>query len=300
MLNLKEKLGRQARVQEKGMLPPLKSNFVPMLPDDHGAYAMLLIPLVIWLVLGAVQGIAASFLSVLAFPLLTLALLAAFFVHAPLEVIARPNVNAAARQRAQTWLAIYLLILAFCGFSLLVAWQRWGLLWLVIPASIPLGIDLISRRWRKQRSLGVRLPGIAGLVLSAPAAYYVATGKLDSLALVLWVVNFVYFGSTLFYVRIWFEAKRLEKTRKPGQARIPGWLMQITLLYHLGGALLVTGLVVVGFVPWTVFLAFAPLTAKLRMSLRRPPTYISIKKVGQFEFAQSFVFALLLIVSLIQ
>src|SRR5690349_766585 len=127
MLHLKVKLGARVEEKEKGVSKRLKSSFIPMLPDDHGAYAMLLISLVIGLVLGAVQGIAADVLPALAFPLLTLALLAAFFIHAPLEILAKLHVNAAAKQRAQTWLVIYLLLLAFCGISLLVAWQRWGL-----------------------------------------------------------------------------------------------------------------------------------------------------------------------------
>lgn len=303
MLNLKVKPGMKETEQEKQSknitTKSAKASFVPMLPDDHGAYAMLLVPLVIGLVAGALRGISLAVLPGLAFLLLTLALLAAFFAHAPLEVIAKPNVNAAAKQRAKNWLAIYLVVLALCGITLLIVWQRWGLLWLALPAAIPLGVDLISRKWRKQRSLGVRLTGIGGLVLSAPAAYYLATGELDGLSLALWSVNFVYFGSSLFFVRIWFEAKRLEKTAKPGQSLIPGWLLQITLLYHLVGVLMVAGIVGLNLLPWAVFLAFAPLAAKLIMALRHPPTYISIKKIGLFEFAQSFVFALLLIASLL-
>jgi len=40
------------------------------------------------------------------------------------------------------------------------------------------------------------------------------------------------------------------------------------------------------------------MTAKMLMALRRPPTYIPIKQVGLFEFAQSAVFALLLLLVL--
>ena len=296
MLKVSTKTGVKEKATEQ--VTKAKASFTPMVPDDHGAYAMLLIPLVIGLVVGAMQGFTANVVPALALPLLTLALLAAFFIHAPLEVLSKPNVNPAAKQRALNWLVIYGAVLLVCGLTLLLAWQLWGLVWLALPAAIPLVVDLVSRKWRKQRSLGVRLTGIIGLVLSAPAAYYVATGQLDALALGLWMVNLVYFGSTLFYVRIWFEAKRLEKTRKPGAAHIPGWLLQITLLYHAAGAALIGGLVWAEILPWTVFLVFLPLAVKLAMALRRPPTYISIKKVGLYEFAQSFVFALLLILSL--
>jgi hypothetical protein len=277
-------------------------SFVPMLPDDHGAYAMLLVPLVIGLVVGIGQPLAEpSPPLIIAFPLLTLALLAAFFLHAPLEVLAKPNVSALAKRRAQIWLIIYLAFVALSGFTLLFLsnWYLWGLLGLGFAASIPLGVDLISRKWRKQRSLGVRLFGISGLVLSAPLSYYVATTHLDSLALALWWVSFIYFGSSLFYVRIWFETKKLEKARKLGESvHIPGWLWQATLLYHVVGFLSLLGLISLHILAWSVLLVFAPLVAKLVMALRNPPYYIPIKKVGLFEFAQSFVFALLLLLSL--
>ena len=225
--------------------------------------------------------------------------MAAFFAHAPLEVIFKPNVNDRARHRARTWLIIYGIILAVCGISLILAWQLWGILWLALPAAIPLVVDLISRKSRKQRSLGVRLTGIGGLVLSAPAGYYVATGNLDTLALGLWAVNLIYYGSSLFYVRVWFEARRLGKDScNPVQTLVPAWLLKITLIYHGLGLLLFLGLALLGILPWTALLAFAPLGFKLGMALRRPPINIPIKQVGLFELSQSLVFTLLLILAL--
>jgi hypothetical protein len=286
--------------KDKGVkqTPAAKFNFTPLVPDDHGAYVMLLFPLVVGIVVGIAKNSPANHIPILAFVFLSLLLLAAFFAHAPLEVVFKPNVNDRARHRAQTWLVIYGIILAVCGISLLLAWQLWGILWLALPALVPLVVDLISRKSRKQRSLGVRLTGIGGLVLSAPAGYYVATGKLDTLALGLWAVNLIYYGSSLFYVRVWFEARRLEKVRKPGQTLVPDWLLKITLIYHSLGLLLFVGLALWGILPWTALLAFAPLGFKLGMALRRPPINIPIKQVGLFELSQSLVFTFLLILAL--
>ncbi len=274
-----------------------KNNFAPLIPDDHGAYVMLLFPLVVGAVVGSIADPTPKS-PILAFIFLTLALLAAFFAHEPLEIITKPNINARAKRRAALWLAIYGIILLVCGSALILTWQLWGILWLALPAVIPPAIELISRRWRKQRSLGVRLAGIGALVLSAPAGYYVATGKLDRLALGLWVINFIYYGSTLFYVRIWFEAKRLSKITKYGQTLIPAWLLQSTILYHSAGLLLFLGLASWRILPWTPLLAFAPLAAKLGMAIRRPPLYIPIKQVGLFELSQSLAFTFLLIFSM--
>jgi hypothetical protein len=194
-------------------------------------------------------------------------------------------------------LAIYLAITVVSGAPLALLWQRWWLVWLAIPATLPLLTFLVAKRWRKQRSLGVRWLGIAGLVVSGPACYYLATGQLDGLALGLWVAGLFYFGSTLFHVRIWFEAKKREKTM-PQAPRIPGWLLALTLGYLALGYLGVAGLAAATLLPWAILLVFAPMTAKMLMALRRPPTYIPIKQVGLFEFAQSVVFALLLLLVL--
>lgn len=271
--------------------------FSPPVPGDHGAYAMLLIPAVIGLIAGAMRGLDPAISFWPASVLLLLALLAVFFAFEPLDILAKPGINGLARKKARLWLAIYLGITLLCGAPLALLWQRWSLVWLAIPATLPLLTFLVAKRWRKQRSLGVRWLGIAGLVVSGPACYYLVTGSLDGLALGLWLTGLVYFGSSLFYVRVWFEAKKRDKTQPKGP-RVPGWLLALTLGYLVSGYLVIAGLAALAVLPWTILLVFAPMTAKMLMALRNPPTYIPIKQVGLFEFAQSAVFALLLLLVL--
>lgn len=272
----------------------------PPLPGDHGAYAMLLLPLVIGFAVGAMQGLQAGVAAGPPFILLTLFFLAVFFASDQIEIATKRTINPAARFNARAWLGIYLVVAAVTGLPLLLLWQLWGLLWFILPAALPLVALLLSRRWRKQRSLPVRYLGIAGLTLSAPVAFYVATGRLDTLTLGLWLLCFFYFGSSLFYVHIWFEAKKNEKLVKLGRVEklVPNWLTAVTLFYHLAGFAILALPVLAGWLPWTVFLVFLPLVVKLVMCFRRPPIYIPIKQVGLYEFAQSFVFTVLLLLAL--
>ena len=182
------------------------------------------------------------------------------------------------------------------GGILLFGFGKWGLFVLLFPGLLPLPIFLAAKRYRKQRSMAVRLSGIAALTLSAPAAYYTAIGRLDGTALGLWAALLVYFGSAQFYVRSWFEARVAHKAGK--SKLLPGWLLLATSFWLLVGVILLGGLVIIGCLPWVGGLAYLPLLFKLGMSFRQPPTTISIKQIGLFEFAQSFVFALLLLLSM--
>jgi hypothetical protein len=271
-----------------------KINFAPPIPGDHGAYVMLLVPAVLGLIVGLMRGLDPQINILSATILLFLALLAVFFAFEPLDVLAKPNINPVARKKAQVWLGIYLGMVLVSGAPLVLIWQRWSLGWLVIPALLPLVTFLIAKKWRRQRSLGVRWLGISGLVISGPACYYLATGRLDGLALGLWVVGLVYFSNGLFYIRIWFEAKKRAKI-KPGEPPIPGWLFALTVGSMTVGLLVVAGFAALQILPWTTLLVFAPMIAKMSLALRRPAIYIPIKQVGFLELAHSFVFALLFV-----
>lgn len=270
---------------------------VPYLPNDHGAYAMLLVPMLLGLILGAVHGVAATSNPPVTFALFALSLISLFFASEPLSISFKPRSSTAARRRAVLWLGIYLFAAGLAGAPLLFIWKLWALGWFLAPAAALLLLLLMAVKVRKQRSLGIRLPGIVGLTLSAPAAYYIATGTLDETAWGLWAACTIYFAGTLFNVRAWFEAN---KQKKGGIAtpRLPVWLVASILTYLVVGALIIWACALLGALPWWAFAAFVPSLFRAGWTLWRTPVQLPIKTVGLIEFAQSFLFALLLIVAL--
>ena len=101
----------------------------PPIPDDHGAYAMLLLPMVLGYILGVVRGVDTSVEPigvVVACLLFAVALVALFFASEPLSVVFKPRAGVAARYRAVRWLAIYLAVGVIAGAPLVVVWGLWG------------------------------------------------------------------------------------------------------------------------------------------------------------------------------
>jgi hypothetical protein len=227
--------------------------------------------------------------------LLTLAMLAFFCAYEPLDVLAKSGINQLARQRAKGWLIFYGTLGEISGLILVGLSGRPGLILVGLGALEPLLIYLLAKKGRRERSLAVRLASIGGLTLSGLAAFYLVSGRLDNLALALWALSLIYFGTQLFYVRLWFEAK---KRLRVGQAPLPPGLCGL-LLGYLGVAGLGLSLLIAWqALPGTAGLAYAPMLVKLAMGLRRPPTYIPIKQIGLFEFGQSALFAILVILAL--
>ncbi|MEP6776128.1 MAG: YwiC-like family protein [Chloroflexota bacterium] len=272
----------------------------PLIPDDHGAYAMVLLPMVLGFILGVVRGVdpsAEPLEVVVACLLFAVALMALFFASEPLSVAFKPRSSVGARRRAVWWLAVYLAVGVIAGAPLVFVWGLWELGWFLVAAGALMVLFLVAVKLRKQRSLGVRLPGIICLTLSGPGAYYVTTGRLDVQAWGLWVACAVYFVGTVFNVRSWFEMNRQKKSGI-SQPKLPAWLVACIVVYLVGGALVVVGMVAWGALPWVAFVAFVPSLLRAMWTLWSTPYQIPIKKIGLIEFAQSFAFGLLLIVAI--
>jgi hypothetical protein len=269
----------------------------PLIPDDHGAYDMLLLPMVWGFIVGAIQGQGTQGV-VAACLLFGVALVALFFASEPLGVVFKPRSGAAARYRAVWWLAIYLGVGVIAGAPLLLVWGLWELGWFAVVAAGLMVVFLVAVKMRKQRSLGVRMPGIICLTLSGPGAYYVVTGRLDPMAWGLWVACAIYFVGTVFNVRSWFEMNRQKKSGV-GEPRLPGWLVGSIVGYLVVGGLAVAVLAAWGALPWVAYVAVVPSLLRAGWTLWRTPYWLPIKKVGLIEFAQSFAFGVLLVATIV-
>jgi hypothetical protein len=222
----------------------------PPLPREHGAWGILLIPFATAVGVSGVFDLKVALLlaSVLSFYLARTSYL-------------KSNVK---------WTTILLAGSTACTAPLLVVWHLW---WLAAFGAI--AAPLAFRK--TERSVMMQLLAVCGLTLTAPAAWYTATVRLDISALLLWLFNALYFAGGVFYVKMHI-ATAIE--RKPA-GRLP------VVLYY--GAL--TG--VLGW--WPVGLAFVPVILRAFVGAARVSPFLRIKRLGWTEVAYSLAFAVMVI-----
>jgi hypothetical protein len=146
-------------------------------------------------------------------------------------------------------------------------------------------------------SVGGELAGIFGLALGAPMAYYVASGQLDSTAAALWLVNALYFGGTVFYIKL----KVRQQPRLPAPDRAAERLVKAKacLAYHSVVLTIMVALAALRWAPLLVPLAFVPVTIKVVRGAWhwQDKKSLSLTRLGVTEIFHALAFAGLVIIA---
>jgi hypothetical protein len=236
------------------------------MPREHGAWGILLIPF------GTAVGIAGTWNLQVALLLISVM---CFY-------IARTSFL----KEDTLWTLFLLAGNVVCLVPLLVVWRLW---WLAA-----LGAVAAPLAFRKTgRGVASWLIAVAGLTLTAPAAWYAATGNLDRHAWLLWGLNFLYFAGGVLYVKMHVAAAIRRKLFETAIEKVR-W-GATSLVFYSGLALGVVGLAMAHLIPWLATLAFAPVVVRAIIGVGRLSSQLHIKRLGWTEVAHSIVFAVLLI-----
>jgi hypothetical protein len=224
-----------------------------------------------------------------------LAALAVFLTRYPLSLAIKGWQRSRTLPDTWRWVVIYAGLALGLGVLLLIWSRLWGLLALGGVAGLLLALYLWQVARRAEMSVVGELLGVAGLALGAPGVYAVGTGRFDSTALVLWALNFLYFGGSVFYVRL--RVREQPRRLPPG-----GWwgrlaAARITILYHLAALALVAVFVHFGLTSLLAALAFVPMVCKAFQGVLAWPGQVNVRRVGMVEVAHAVAFAVLLIVA---
>ena len=240
--------------------------------------------------------------------------------HGVYVVLLVAFLTAAAAAQQWTWTTTLVLICAFAGFqaehplALQIkqrrSWKPRFLVWGGIYASIALGLavylalqtpilwwlygiaatvlmgDAIAVFYRQQKSIANELVAFAAVCLTAPFAYIASTGSVTAPIIGLWLLNTLFFGSTIFTVKL----------RKPKTSSlIPG------LSYHAIAVLILLTLWYCGWLAPVTALAFGIALLKFCFVLGRWDWYqtAQIQSVARLETLSSILFLSITAISLL-
>ncbi len=253
---------------------------------------MFAVPLIIGFAVAAQLAVQWHWRSIL----LIAAALGLFLVRFPIDTLIktrkRPQADRAGLIR---WAAIYGSIAAVCSGWLIVIDR---LYWL-IPLGAVGAVLLIYHWWlverRKEMSARGELAGIFGLALGAPLAYYVATSTLNGTAAGLWIVNALYFGGTVFYIKL----KVRQQPKEPAPDRVSERLVKAKACLTYQSVVLTLVILLVAFhrLPGLALLAFVPMTLKVLYGATQwqDRKSLSLPRLGVIEIIHSVTFAVLII-----
>ena len=168
---------------------------------------MLLVPLATGALVGRPVGG-----GVVAVLLLAAAALGLFCARTPLEAWLGISPWRAQNPRERRFIPHFILIyssVSLGALALLLRQIRFHGLFLVGAAAAIafLGQAILKSRGRQAR-MAAQLVGSIGLTASAAAAYYVASGRLDTTALVIWAANWVFAANQILYVQARIRSAR--------------------------------------------------------------------------------------------
>lgn len=250
----------------------------PPWPREHGAWAMLIVPLASGIALGGPRPRHLVLVLALLLGYLALAALRERLRRAPAAGSGTPRAprEFELQRRLTRWAALYGTGAAACGGLLLYATPALGPLALVGGAVAMLQLALVRRGL--DRSLPGGVLAIAALALGAPAACVVARGRLDAAAWWSWCWSSCFFTGSLLFVRSLLRGR--------ADARLATW----SCAYHLA----LTAVASVLGQP-LVALAFGLATARTVVLWRRR---LRPAVIGAVEAGGALTFALLVVLAL--
>ncbi len=260
----------------------------PIITREHGSWAVLIVPMIVSL----------SFTGTVQWNNVFLALstLSVFMSYVPAHIIFRGR-SAADQSNEKLrasylWGSIYLCVGVIFIVPLLLQRYIHLISFTVLGSALFLANYALTVKGKK--NIISDLAAVAGLTLTAPSMYYISTGSIDKNAFILWLLNFLFFGSSVFYVHMKIKATGLKKEHFSFRERLI--LGKLNMLYHIAAVGIIVTMALVHFTPLTVVLAFTPMLIHIFYGTLTLSSNVRFKRLGFLLLAHSVVFCILLVV----
>ncbi|HEY9167690.1 MAG TPA: YwiC-like family protein [Candidatus Kryptonia bacterium] len=246
-----------------------------VVPREHGAWAMWIVPMI-------TAALVSQFRLSLLLLFVSFGLL--YLVHHPVVRLIKTGKFSNRDEKKFVLLAgIPALIIAL---SLVLFFE---LYWLICFGMIELALFVLSVKAfvaREQRTYLNEFTVAAALTFTGPAAYYAITGTVDINAVQLYILNFLFFGSSIFYVRTRIEFLKA-KGVSTRDTRLSGF---VTVIYHIVLVVVVLLLSICGSTSILMLLAFAPMIAQATFGLLFKKGKLDFSRLGIALVLQSLFF----------
>jgi hypothetical protein len=263
-----------------------------IIPREHGAWGLLLVPLFTGVVAGFASG--HRFWPLLQF---TLAALSLFWLRTPVEsLIGVGPLTANTKDERRTALVASLLLATVataCLTDLIWKGQDSRLLLLGEATAFALLVQSVLRSRGRSWRMAAQLVGAIGLTCTAPAAYYIGTGRLGERAFILWAANWAFAGNQIHFVQLRIHSARASSF---GEKFARG------KLFLPAQPLFFAVLVIASFwrmLPPLVIVAFVPALVRGVLWFFRGPELLDVRSLGWSEMRHGLVFGILLAIAFI-
>jgi len=259
-----------------------------VLPREHGAWGILLVPLITGATVALLRG--GALLPVLLFLLASISL---FCLRTPVEAVLGTS-----PQRIDTPAERRLVMAAVAGYSavasIALAVLLWngnnsGLLMLGAIAAFSFGAQALLRRLGRRTRMASQMVGLIGLTSTAAGAYYVSTARLDTAAWMIWAANWLFAANQVHMVQL-----RIHNAKVAGfsQRLARGWKF-------LAGEVLTVILLLVFFyfrlLPKMSVVAFHPMLLRGAAWFFKKPRPLHVHRLGWMELGFALIFGVMFV-----
>jgi YwiC-like protein len=263
-----------------------------VVPREHGAWGLLLVPLFT----GVVAGFASGHRI---WPLLmfTMAALSLFWLRTPVESLSGAG-PLKANTEEERWTALVASVLLAAVATVCLTGLMWGgrdlrLLFLGAAAAFAVVVQTALQRLGRRARMTAQLVGAIGLTCTAPAAYYIGTGRLDERAFILWAANWIFAGNQIHFVQLRIHSVRAATFSQK---------FALGSAFCLAQPVFLASLVIASFwrvLPPLVIVAFVPAFVRGTLWFFQKPESLDVRSLGWSEMKHGVVFGVLLAVAFI-
>ncbi len=258
-----------------------------VVPREHGAWGMMLVPLATGAVIAARSAVNRAALVIL-----VIAAMSLFWLRTPLESWLGTSAIKAQTdyERGLLTKAIVAIGAVAAGNVAALFWNghNRGLLLIGAIAALAFAVQAGVRKLGRKGRMPAQIIGAVGLTSTAAAAYYVAAGRLDRTAIALWLANWLFAADQIHFVQVRIHSSRAETLSEKLR---PGLLFLVGQTGLIGVIIIACRL---GFFPAAIAIAFLPILLRGTIWFTRGRQPLDVHKLGYSELAQALLFGALL------